>query len=332
MLEATDAVASAVAASMSIPFFFRPFRMDRMELVDGGLLSNFPAWLFDNERTIEEPFTPTYGFKLVTRLGESASRSAYLSQNANGRGPEFGIDEANRLPKFVRDLFVAVFAGDDVLETRQIEDLYIVPLHVSVETLDFDLSPQKKDTLYLQGRDGARTFFVKEVPQDKQDILNGLKVAYTGMVKHLGVSCSHLRMNVALHTTRKRLRIAHSLNMDEDADDRLEFNIEEGACGLCWQQHDFVICDLDDARTTFATKYKMTKYQQAMVRSALRSLLCVPIFDAKEYNPRRRNSDNPLVGVLSFDSDDNLIAEFSTPPVREHAENTSRMLARLLRS
>ena len=56
--------------SMSIPIFFKPWRWrseladDRSEhlIVDGGVLSNFPVWLFDSEG---EPPWPTFGLMLV---------------------------------------------------------------------------------------------------------------------------------------------------------------------------------------------------------------------------------------------------------------------------
>ena len=55
--------------SMSIPFFYEPVKLVNRQtkaasyLVDGGLLSNFPVWLFDTEGT--QPAWPTFGFKLV---------------------------------------------------------------------------------------------------------------------------------------------------------------------------------------------------------------------------------------------------------------------------
>ena len=47
-------VALAVRMSMSIPIFFEPVRIENPEtnhehvIVDGGMLSNFPVWLFDS--------------------------------------------------------------------------------------------------------------------------------------------------------------------------------------------------------------------------------------------------------------------------------------------
>jgi NTE family protein len=55
-------VADAVRASMSIPFFYKPFKLKRRSLVDGGMLSNFPIDLFDNTGD-----WPTFGLKLSAR-------------------------------------------------------------------------------------------------------------------------------------------------------------------------------------------------------------------------------------------------------------------------
>ena len=69
----TMSVADAVRASASIPFFFRPWILpvrkdvaaghDKIVLTDGGMLSNFPIAMFDDDTT-----HPTFGVKLSARL------------------------------------------------------------------------------------------------------------------------------------------------------------------------------------------------------------------------------------------------------------------------
>lgn len=62
-------VTDAIRMSMSIPFFYEPVKLKDKKtgqasyVVDGGLLSNFPVWLFDTEGAVPE--WPTFGFKLV---------------------------------------------------------------------------------------------------------------------------------------------------------------------------------------------------------------------------------------------------------------------------
>jgi NTE family protein len=57
-------IVDAVRMSMSYPFLFTPVRLHRegkpVYVVDGGLLSNFPIWLFDSPN----PKRPTWGFRL----------------------------------------------------------------------------------------------------------------------------------------------------------------------------------------------------------------------------------------------------------------------------
>ena len=59
-------VADAVRMSMSIPIFFEPYTVkvlgQDVVLVDGGMLSNFPVWVFDSDGV---PDWPTFGLKLV---------------------------------------------------------------------------------------------------------------------------------------------------------------------------------------------------------------------------------------------------------------------------
>lgn len=57
-----QSVAQAVRASMSIPFFYEPVKLQKHYLVDGGLLSNFPIGLFDTSDS-----WPTFGIKLSAR-------------------------------------------------------------------------------------------------------------------------------------------------------------------------------------------------------------------------------------------------------------------------
>jgi NTE family protein len=59
-------IAKAVRMSASIPFYFNPVQLSynngNSMVVDGGILSNFPVWLFDVKGI---PRWPTIGFKLL---------------------------------------------------------------------------------------------------------------------------------------------------------------------------------------------------------------------------------------------------------------------------
>ncbi|CAM2810232.1 patatin-like phospholipase family protein [Paenibacillus sediminis] len=77
-------VAKAIRMSCSIPYFFdpvrlrlsvdkgkgKPFAEQFVYIVDGGMLSNFPLWLFDKEKNRDTgEIIPTVGFQMVGKNG-----------------------------------------------------------------------------------------------------------------------------------------------------------------------------------------------------------------------------------------------------------------------
>lgn len=84
-------VSKAVRMSTSIPYFFdpviirkapdkrskkQPFADQFAYIVDGGLLSNFPLWIFDKDHApAMEKLVPTIGFQLVGRGAANRTRS-----------------------------------------------------------------------------------------------------------------------------------------------------------------------------------------------------------------------------------------------------------------
>ena len=72
-------IAKAVRMSLSIPFFFNPVILNKNEnpsyIVDGGLLSNFPIWIFDVN---DKPRWPTFGFNLFNDVESTPSNCQSL--------------------------------------------------------------------------------------------------------------------------------------------------------------------------------------------------------------------------------------------------------------
>lgn len=62
--------------SCSLPYFFEPVRLKinhrKIVIVDGGVLSNFPMWLFDRENVMKE--RPVLGIKLSPNINEQPPR------------------------------------------------------------------------------------------------------------------------------------------------------------------------------------------------------------------------------------------------------------------
>ena len=100
-------VARAVGASISIPFIFSPKHSGGINYVDGGIVSNFPAWVFDDERKRAPPLTPTLGFRLVQKS----------PIEENGHRQENGVFS---IYSFISDVFQTAVFGDNTLERRDV--------------------------------------------------------------------------------------------------------------------------------------------------------------------------------------------------------------------
>jgi len=140
-------VAAAVRMSMSIPFFYEPVLLKNMKtnqisyIVDGGLLSNFPVWLFDTDSGVPE--WPTFGFKLVE--------------------PEEGKPNNVRGPvSLLTALFSTMMEAHDaryIKDENFVRTLAIPTLGVG--TTEFDISRKKSEDLYQSGKAAAEKFFTR---------------------------------------------------------------------------------------------------------------------------------------------------------------------------
>ncbi len=147
-------IADAVRMSMSIPYFFQPVILSYYDqptdtyadstIVDGGVLSNFPVWIFDTKES--DPLRRTFGFHLV-----------------GGRGVGGGLESV------IHDLGWAVQEAVDIFHTatdawdeRFMSHSTVVRTCTinagTIGTTDFNLTKDQKEFLVQSGRDGAKTF------------------------------------------------------------------------------------------------------------------------------------------------------------------------------
>jgi len=109
-------IADAVCASICLPYIFKPYKVDvdykgECEFVDGGILSNLPLWVFDEERREDDSGSWTIGFSIV---GGQSKKSHWLGA-----------------------IIDAVVAGPPEIHARGIDNLMVVPLSTSLGMLDF---------------------------------------------------------------------------------------------------------------------------------------------------------------------------------------------------
>jgi NTE family protein len=150
-------VALAVRMSMSIPIFFEPVRLENPEdgrthvIVDGGMLSNFPVWLFDCPDD-EAPEWPTFGLLLVEPKPSVPLGARLPAPRMVGSGPGAVID-------YVKALAQTMMEAHDRLYVEQANFARTIPIPtLGVGTTEFDLPRNRALELYDSGRSAAEKF------------------------------------------------------------------------------------------------------------------------------------------------------------------------------
>jgi len=142
-------VADAVRMSMSIPYFFQPVELFHSEtgqstIVDGGVLSNFPVWIFDVED--RDALRPTFGFKLV-----------------GGKSPVGGIEGVAKALGWPVAMGVGIFqTASEAWDKHWVRhSTYVRTCAISaldIGTTQFNLGPADKDRLLQSGKNAAGEF------------------------------------------------------------------------------------------------------------------------------------------------------------------------------
>jgi NTE family protein len=134
-------VSTAVMMSASIPFFFRPVIWKSKDstksyILDGGLLSNFPIWIFDTPN----PQFPTFGFRFVK--------------------DKVSIDQVIPTPLHLfKNIFKTMLQAHDLRHINEdtLERTIKIPTG-DINATDFKLNKEEIDFLYMSGYTSTKKF------------------------------------------------------------------------------------------------------------------------------------------------------------------------------
>jgi len=142
-------VADAIRASASIPYFFRPWHLpvdprvahghDELVLTDGGMLSNFPVDLFD-----DEPDHPTIGVKLSARQPLE-------------RQPWHETDDPLSLGRALIETMTSAH-DQRYIDRESVSSRTVFVDTTGVKATDFTISHEVKVGLFDKGREAAERF------------------------------------------------------------------------------------------------------------------------------------------------------------------------------
>lgn len=339
-------IARAVRASSGYPVFFRPVELPELQhaswFIDGGVISNFPAWVFSrqfrekmhaNERYRGLAYRPWVhiGLRLVEKdVRDESGEDLPLYDHAQLKNPNIFAkalgrlmmgQARNRLEDLIsegmaRSVIIAQPFGEsggpenlfdfDSINERRVRNMFeagAVYAKRELEKLSFDVTCEDHVNLVLSSL-VQRTKAILDPEGTQADL--------------------RIRANV-FFPKKGRLELAFKANMDGDTDVGMSFSApNQGLTGFCYLFRQPLICNLekiaDYVNNAGETLFNMTLEQQAIVDRGRTWLASAPIFDPndivfrtslqpeKAAGPDRFSTelgtmiDGPVFGVLNVDA------------------------------
>lgn len=290
-------VIDAVRASTGYPFAFEPVFLNGRRLVDGGLSSNLPVFLFAEE--YRQTRTPALAFDLTAPQGPGGA--------------------AYDLGQYGSDLLSTALEASDELLRKVLRGVHYIPVQTppGIRTLDFGVSRDDRKRLFDAGHQATTEALanlepLKRVkmagdqlqkqlwvefgpPQFFTPVLHALAKEVEGKTK-----AKNVRANLMLPTGRPEATriVTYHYGMEGDTDVDLELPENAGCSGKAWSERAPALADLAEAARN-PEAWGMTKEQHAKVPASRKSMLSVPVH--RQLHPDEHAPPAP-VATLSLDS------------------------------
>lgn len=229
-------VAEAVAASACIPLVFAPRKIGQHSFYDGGLVSNLPVWVFDEERSLDRDAT-TVALEIVEPPSGDAAAVSGLG----------ALISAAR----------TALLGSSSLDKRAIGNLYAIGLKTSVGLLDFDMTRDQAVGEIVKAHDDCEIdliYRLVRLPKIMTELCESIAGGALEMINQMREieSLPRLRRKprvaiaMAPVGSSRSLQLAHSWGFSEDSDAGITLPIDSSFVGTAWQRNQSVYSDVDN--------------------------------------------------------------------------------------
>jgi NTE family protein len=299
-------VIDAVRASMSFPFVFSPVKNDNYLLVDGGLSSNLPLFLFEEERKINN--YPVIALDLVVE---------------NNTSSDFSLNKSDYgLLKFIPDMLATVLEASDGLIENLIKNIYYIPIKLpkDIGTLDFEISKENRDRLFDRGYQNVSSYlkinvfkegFKKVITERERlralygriDLIEKTLEKVAMSVENCS-SAENVRAYVMLPTKRNTLIVAYQYGMDYDPDIDWEIPLNGGSSGDVWYHRVPVPFNINTIKAN-PQEHNLERSQVNKIRQDKQAIYSIPMFDLSLWRTEAVK-DLEMLGILCVDTSTSL--------------------------
>lgn len=256
-------VADAVAASICLPVIFAPWRIGKAAFVDGGIVSNLPAWPFDEERELD-PGAMTIAVEIADTSNAPIVR------------------RFNWLPSAIR---TALF-GSGELNLRVSGEAEQLVLESSLKLLEFDLTLDQARQEVRDGEAAAsvrldkRLFRRPELYRNACEVTRGL--AEDVIESALEIDAMRVRVAIAVPDRgyRHSLRLRFSAGYENDADEGILVPIAASVLGAAWQTRESRF-EIAPFPAELELPGESNRLRRKLLWPELAWQLCIPMLDGE---------------------------------------------------
>jgi predicted acylesterase/phospholipase RssA len=307
----TEPLVDAVLASASFPLFFAPDGANGTWLVDGGIVSNLPAWVFDRERAASSISIPTIALRLV--------------------GEDKGLDRAlHTLARFLPRLAATILNGARELQFRRIDDHHLIALPAEIDVLAFHEMEAKRSALVEAGDKAVEAYFETHFgPVDPQRAATmlALVAAHTRQVL---ATPAVVRAWVLMGVDEEYVRVAYAANMGQDADDQLVIRRGSPGAACVFERKEPVLVNIPDVAAAYGSD-PLYKYEHAVRARSVKTVCALPIFADPMDWLRPPDKRAPPIAVLGLDLDEDSRLAFVSEPIEDRMATYAQIVGECLR-
>jgi NTE family protein len=319
-----NSVVEAIRASTCYPFVFKPPEIENRRLVDGGLSSNLPAFLFHEE---QQNGTPVFAFDLTYDDDEEKAEEKKALETSSSGGAA-----SSSLKSFMKNLASTALDSGDELMRSVLKGVEYIPIKVPkrFDVLDFHMSREKREELFNLGytragkklnevtalkiMQSAANHDVRTIIQARYSEMAVFEAALAALAREIGAisDAEKLRAHVILPTPQRSRIIVFSYGMYQgpptdphwDSDYTIEHPKEGGYGGLVLKRGVPELVDVNDMLRDLTRWGLHLSYYGQIANSGRKSMLSVairPLADVTEKSMAR------MRGTLSVDSSTPLV-------------------------
>jgi len=262
-------VASAVAASVCLPVIFRPWRVGTRLHLDGGLVSNLPAWTFDAERSLDRD-----AWTAVVQVGDVVKEKRLWG---------LGI---------LKGAVLTGFFGSGLLNVRNVDRLKAVRLKVGLKLLEFD--PGLRTALEVVDEAKAATverlvYHLRDVPELMNDICDRIRIR-TERVLNLtlrteGVSSFEGNLRVSIFVRPRddatSLSADFQVGFEGSPDERVRLPVGGSIVGQALEDQESLYLERSDPTWPSYLARPQDRWLRKLISADINWVLCVPYVKAE---------------------------------------------------